>query len=95
MNGSFTLRVYFTCRISNKQNELLFMILWRNRPMRELLKFRNLKERNCATVVERCRAAPCLPSLPLACASTSVARRRLVETVNPSACAAVNCELCK
>jgi hypothetical protein len=31
--------------------------------MRELLKFRNLKERDCATVAERCRALP--PSLPL------------------------------
>jgi hypothetical protein len=25
-------------------------ILWRNRPMRELIKIRNLKERDCATV---------------------------------------------
>jgi hypothetical protein len=29
--------------------------------MRELLKFRNLKEWNCATVAERCRALPPLP----------------------------------
>jgi hypothetical protein len=33
-------------------------ILWRNRPMRELLKFRNLKERDCATVAEGCRTLP-------------------------------------
>jgi hypothetical protein len=26
-------------------------VVWRNRPMRELLKFRNLKKDNCATVV--------------------------------------------
>jgi hypothetical protein len=38
-------------------------IMWRNRPMRELLKFRNIKERDCVTVVERCRVLP--PSLPL------------------------------
>jgi hypothetical protein len=37
-------------------------ILWRNRPMRELLKFRNLKERDCATLAERCHALPPLPS---------------------------------
>jgi hypothetical protein len=30
--------------------------------MRELLKFRNLEERNCATVVERCGVLPLLPS---------------------------------
>jgi hypothetical protein len=30
--------------------------------MRELLKFRNLKKRDCATVVERCRVLPPLPS---------------------------------
>jgi hypothetical protein len=41
---------------------LMPMILWRNRPMRELLKFRNLKERDCATVAERCRILPPLPS---------------------------------
>jgi hypothetical protein len=29
------------------------------------------------------------------CASRSVARRRLVERQNPSACATVDCELCK
>jgi hypothetical protein len=33
--------------------------------MRKLLKFRKLKERDCATVAERCRALPPLPSLPL------------------------------
>jgi hypothetical protein len=29
--------------------------------MRELIKFRNLKERDCATVAERCRVLPLLP----------------------------------
>jgi hypothetical protein len=29
------------------------------------------------------------------CASRSVARRRLVETENPSACATVDCKVCK
>jgi hypothetical protein len=33
-----------------------------NRPMRELIKFRNLKEHDCATVAERCRILPPLPS---------------------------------
>jgi hypothetical protein len=37
-------------------------ILWRSRHMRELLKFRNLKERDCATVAERYRVLPPLPS---------------------------------
>jgi hypothetical protein len=37
-------------------------ILWRNRPMREVIKFRNLKERDCATAGERCRVLPPLPS---------------------------------
>jgi hypothetical protein len=32
-------------------------------PMQELLKFRNLKERDCATVAERYHVLP--PSLPL------------------------------
>jgi hypothetical protein len=41
-------------------------ILWHNRPMRELLKFRNMEDRDCATVVERCRALPPLPSPRLA-----------------------------
>jgi hypothetical protein len=35
---------------------------WCNHPMRELIKFRNLKERDYATVVERCRVLPPLPS---------------------------------
>jgi hypothetical protein len=30
--------------------------------MRELLKFRNLKELDCATVAENCRVMPQLPS---------------------------------
>jgi hypothetical protein len=37
--------------------------MWRNRPMRELLKFRYLKERDCATVAERCRVLLPLSSL--------------------------------
>jgi hypothetical protein len=37
-------------------------ILWHNRPMREVMKFRNLKERDCATVAERRRILPPLPS---------------------------------
>jgi hypothetical protein len=36
--------------------------LWRNRPMQELIKIRNLKERDCATVAERCRVLPPFPS---------------------------------
>jgi hypothetical protein len=36
--------------------------MWRNRPMREVMKFRNLKERDCATVADRCRILPPLPS---------------------------------
>jgi hypothetical protein len=43
-------------------HHIYIYILWRNRPMRELLKFRNLKERDCATVAERCRVLPSLPS---------------------------------
>jgi hypothetical protein len=31
--------------------------------MRELIKIRNLKERDCATVAESCRVSPPLPSL--------------------------------
>jgi hypothetical protein len=31
----------------------------------------------------------------IVCASTSVARRRLVETENPSACATARCNWCK
>jgi hypothetical protein len=34
--------------------------------MRELLKLRNLTERDCATVVERCRVLPPLSSPPFA-----------------------------
>jgi hypothetical protein len=40
----------------------LGIILWRNRPMREVITFRNLKERDCATVPERCRVLSPLPS---------------------------------
>jgi hypothetical protein len=40
----------------------VFNILWCNRPMRELMKFRNLKERDCATIAEHCRVLPPLPS---------------------------------
>jgi hypothetical protein len=36
-------------------------ILQRNRPMREVIKFRNIKERDCATVAERCRVLRPLP----------------------------------
>jgi hypothetical protein len=36
-------------------------ILWRNRPMREVITFRNFKERDCATVAERYRVLPPLP----------------------------------
>jgi hypothetical protein len=38
--------------------------MWRNRPMREVMKFRNLKERDCATVAERCRILPPYPFPP-------------------------------
>jgi hypothetical protein len=45
------------------QKKYLFLnILWRNRSMRELIIFRNLKEPDCATVAERCRILPPLPS---------------------------------
>jgi hypothetical protein len=37
------------------------MILWRNRPMREVKTFRNFKERDCSTVAERYRVFPPLP----------------------------------
>jgi hypothetical protein len=37
-------------------------ILWRNRPMREVITFRNFKECDCTTVAERCRVLPPLPS---------------------------------
>jgi hypothetical protein len=55
-----TVRIYkylhFTCFTLQEY------ILWRNRPMRELIKFRNFKERDCATVAERCRVLTPLPS---------------------------------
>jgi hypothetical protein len=38
------------------------IIVWHNCPMRELLKFRNFEERDCATIVEHCRVLPPLPS---------------------------------
>jgi hypothetical protein len=44
------------------RNSLKEGAVWHNRTMRELLKFRNLKERDCATVAERCRVLPPLPS---------------------------------
>jgi hypothetical protein len=37
-------------------------VMWSNRPMWEVITFRNLKERDCATVPERCRVLPSLPS---------------------------------
>jgi hypothetical protein len=37
-------------------------MLWRNRPMREVIKFRNLKDRDCTTVAERYRVLPPIPS---------------------------------
>jgi hypothetical protein len=43
-------------------NSLKKGAVWRNRPMRELLKSRNFKERDCATVAESCRVLPPLPS---------------------------------
>jgi hypothetical protein len=36
--------------------------VWCNRPMREVITFRNLKKRDCATVAGRCRVLPPLPS---------------------------------
>jgi hypothetical protein len=33
--------------------ENITFIVWRNRPMREVITFRNFKERECATVAER------------------------------------------
>jgi hypothetical protein len=52
----------------------MLYILWRNRPMRGLLKSRNLKERDCATVAERYRILPPLSSPRFAL--PSVARLR-------------------
>jgi hypothetical protein len=47
-----------TVKISNSK----LYVLWRNRPMREVITFRNLKERDCATVAGHCRVLPPLPS---------------------------------
>jgi hypothetical protein len=38
------------------------IILWRNRSLWEVIKIRNLKERDCTTVAERCCVLPPLPS---------------------------------
>jgi hypothetical protein len=35
--------------------------VWRNHPMREVITFRNCKERDCATLAERYRVLPPLP----------------------------------
>jgi hypothetical protein len=43
-------------------SEVCYLILWRNRPMREVITFRDFKERECATVAERCRVLPPLAS---------------------------------
>jgi hypothetical protein len=51
-------------------------ILWCNRPMREVIKFRNLKERDCATVVERCRVLPPLPSFRVLLGYAVITRSR-------------------
>jgi hypothetical protein len=56
-------------------------ILWRDRPMREVIKFRNLKELDCATVADRCRVLPPLPS-PLF--APRVARLGWVHISDPS-----------
>jgi hypothetical protein len=40
----------------------LTKILWRNRPMREMITFGNLEKCNCTTVAERCRVLPPFPS---------------------------------
>jgi hypothetical protein len=39
----------------------LLNILWHNRPMREVITFRNFKERDCATVAECYHVLPPLP----------------------------------
>jgi hypothetical protein len=36
--------------------------LWRNRPMQDVIKFRNLKEHDCTTVTERYHVMPPHPS---------------------------------
>jgi hypothetical protein len=41
--------------LAHKETVRSSITLWRNRPMRDVIKFRNLKERDCATVAERCR----------------------------------------
>jgi hypothetical protein len=38
------------------------IILWHNRPMREVIEIRNLKECDCTTVAERRHVLPPLPS---------------------------------
>jgi hypothetical protein len=40
---------------------LLKLNIWRNRPMQEVITFRNFKERDCATVAEHYRILPPLP----------------------------------
>jgi hypothetical protein len=46
-------------------NSLKEGAVWRNCPMREVIEIRNLKECDCATVAERRRVLPPLPSSPL------------------------------
>jgi hypothetical protein len=55
-------------------------VLWRNRPMRGVITFRNFKEHNCATVAERYRILPPLPSFRvlLGYAVTSVSRHATI-----------------
>jgi hypothetical protein len=48
--------------LSMVRNETTAYIVWRVHPMWEMLKRRNLEERDCATVVECCHALPPLPS---------------------------------
>jgi hypothetical protein len=45
-----------------KNQHVMKIILWRILPVREMLKHRNLEERDCTTAVEYCRALPPLPS---------------------------------
>jgi hypothetical protein len=47
---------------ASMEYQVCISVVWRNHPMRELIKFRNLKKRDCATVVERCCILPPLPS---------------------------------
>jgi hypothetical protein len=51
------------CNNFRSSSEVKIYIVWRNRPMREVIKFRNLKGRDCATVAERCRVLLPHPSL--------------------------------